>query len=166
MRLLLDMNLSPTLCGRFAAGGHEAIHWSSVGDPRAPDATILNYASQHAMVVVTHDLDFGALLAASQTEGPSVVQFRTQDVLSTTFVDDPVNARAVQIGASGGCPRRDRRAPIAREGSADWVSAPVLVANQAGGFDGRDAPIGSHLITQTCNQPFTKLSASVVAVWP
>jgi predicted nuclease of predicted toxin-antitoxin system len=63
------------------------VHWSNVGDPRASDATILNYASQHGMVVVTHDLDFGALLASSQAEGPSVIQFRTQDVLSTKFVD-------------------------------------------------------------------------------
>lgn len=39
------------------------------------------------MVFVTHDLDFGALLAASHAEGPSVIQFRTQDVLSDKFVD-------------------------------------------------------------------------------
>ena len=87
MRLLLDLNLSPTLCSRFAAGGHEAVHWSSVGDLRASDATILSYASQHDMIVVTHDLDFGALLAASQAEGPSVIQFRTQNVLGAKFVD-------------------------------------------------------------------------------
>ena len=87
MRLLLDLNLPLALCDRFAAGGHDPVHWSSVGDLRAPDATILNYASQHDMVVVTHDLDFGALLAASQAEGPSVIQFRTQDVLSTPFVE-------------------------------------------------------------------------------
>ena len=63
------------------------MHWSGVGDLRATDATILSYASQHDMVVVTHDLDFGALLAASHAEGPSVIQFRTQDVLSNSFVD-------------------------------------------------------------------------------
>jgi predicted nuclease of predicted toxin-antitoxin system len=87
MRLLLDMNLSPMLCGRFASAGHDAVHWSSVGDPRATDATILAYASQNDLTVVTHDLDFGALLAASHAEGPSVIQFRTQDVLSDKFVD-------------------------------------------------------------------------------
>jgi predicted nuclease of predicted toxin-antitoxin system len=87
MRLLLDLNVSPTLCSQFAVGGHEAVHWSSVGDLRASDATILNHASQHDMIVVTHDLDFGALLAATQSEGPSVVQFRTQDVLNSRFVE-------------------------------------------------------------------------------
>ena len=30
--------------------------------------------------VFTHDLDFGALLAATSAEGPSVIQVRTQDV--------------------------------------------------------------------------------------
>ena len=32
-------------------------------------------------MVLTHDLDFGALLAASQASGPSVVQLRAEDVM-------------------------------------------------------------------------------------
>ena len=31
-------------------------------------------------VVFTHDLDFGAMLALTQAESPSVIQVRTQDV--------------------------------------------------------------------------------------
>ena len=31
-------------------------------------------------MVLTHDLDFGAMLAATQATGPSVAQVRTQDV--------------------------------------------------------------------------------------
>jgi predicted nuclease of predicted toxin-antitoxin system len=87
MRLLLDLNLSPALCSRFAAASHDAVHWSSVGDPKAPDVTILAYARQHDRIVLTHDLDFGALLAANRAESPSVIQFRTQDVLAPKFVD-------------------------------------------------------------------------------
>jgi predicted nuclease of predicted toxin-antitoxin system len=34
----------------------------------------------HDHVVFTHDLDFGAILAASKAEGPSVLQVRAQDV--------------------------------------------------------------------------------------
>jgi predicted nuclease of predicted toxin-antitoxin system len=63
------------------------VHWSGVGDGRASDTTIMSYASENDRVVVTHDLDFGALLAASHAAGPSVVQFRTQDVLSPKFVE-------------------------------------------------------------------------------
>jgi len=35
--------------------------------------------------VITHDLDFGAILAATKAVGPSVVQVRMQDVLSRRF---------------------------------------------------------------------------------
>lgn len=87
MRLLLDLNLSPTLCGLFAAAGHDTVHWSSVGDLKAPDSVILDYAKRLDMIVVTHDLDFGALLAATHAEGPSVIQFRTQDILKPSFVE-------------------------------------------------------------------------------
>jgi len=39
------MNLSPTWVEALQTMGFEAIHWSSVGDPRAPDREILAYAS-------------------------------------------------------------------------------------------------------------------------
>ena len=35
---------------------------------------------QKGYVVITHDLDFGAILAATQGEKPSVVQIRADDV--------------------------------------------------------------------------------------
>ena len=41
-------------------------------------------------MVLTHDLDFGALLAATRATGPSVVQIRTQDVLSKRFEESLV----------------------------------------------------------------------------
>jgi predicted nuclease of predicted toxin-antitoxin system len=44
------------------------------------------YAKSHGFVVLTHDLDFGAILAATHAEGPSVVQIRTEDVMSDQFV--------------------------------------------------------------------------------
>jgi predicted nuclease of predicted toxin-antitoxin system len=38
------------------------------------------WARQNSYVVFTHDLDFGALLALTGAEGPSVIQIRTIDV--------------------------------------------------------------------------------------
>ena len=38
------------------------------------------YAAHHGYIVVTHDLDFGAILAASGTQTPSVVQIRADNL--------------------------------------------------------------------------------------
>ena len=78
--MLLDMNLSPDWVPVLQRHGLDAIHWSTVGDPRAPDRDIMDWALNQGYVVFTHDLDFGALLAATRATGPSVIQVRTQDV--------------------------------------------------------------------------------------
>lgn len=74
------MNLSPDWIPVLIEAGFEAIHWSSVGESRATDAVIMEWARTHDCVVFTHDLDFGALLANSHSAKPSVLQARTQDV--------------------------------------------------------------------------------------
>lgn len=80
MRLLVDMNLSPRWVDLLAAAGIEAAHWSSLGAANAPDPLIMAYARVHDFVVLTHDLDFGGILAATHGEKPSVVQIRAEDV--------------------------------------------------------------------------------------
>ncbi|MBI5183214.1 MAG: DUF5615 family PIN-like protein [Nitrospinae bacterium] len=80
MKLLVDMNLSPNLVTLLCTAGHEAVHWSSVGDPRVEDSEILIWARANKHIVLTHDLDFGAILAATSTDSPSVLQVRTQNV--------------------------------------------------------------------------------------
>ena len=80
MKILIDMNLSPDWVVSLREAGFESVHRSHVGDPKASDETIMDYAKACGYVVFTHDLDFGAILAATQAEGPSVVQVRTQDV--------------------------------------------------------------------------------------
>ncbi|QIN78127.1 hypothetical protein GBA65_05955 [Rubrobacter marinus] len=81
MKLLLDMNLSPVWVKALEEQGYEAIHWSQVGDPGAPDAELLEWALGEGYIVFTHDLDFTRLLALTDAEGPSVVQLRSQSVL-------------------------------------------------------------------------------------
>ncbi len=41
----------------------------------------MEWAHDHDHVVITHDLDFGALLAATSAQKPSVIQVRTRDVM-------------------------------------------------------------------------------------
>ncbi len=83
--MLVDMNLSPDWCGILAKHGWESVHWSSVGKPTAVDKTLLQYAKDNGYVVLTHDLDFSAILAATGAKAPSVIQIRAQDVLSEHF---------------------------------------------------------------------------------
>ena len=85
MRLLIDMNLSPKWVEFLADAGFEAVHWSTLGAANAPDPELMAYAVAKNYVILTHDLDFGAILAASGVSGPSVVQIRADD-LSTSAI--------------------------------------------------------------------------------
>ena len=81
IKLLIDMNLSPDWVPVLKTHGWSAVHWSTVGNPRASDDAIMNWAVMNEYVVVTHDLDFGAMLALSHAQGPSVLQVRAEDIL-------------------------------------------------------------------------------------
>lgn len=80
MKLLVDMNLSPAWIPFLAAAEIEAVHWSSLGPANAPDHVILSYAAGNGWIVLTHDLDFSSILAATGTDKPSVVQIRSTDL--------------------------------------------------------------------------------------
>jgi predicted nuclease of predicted toxin-antitoxin system len=84
MKIVIDMNLSPDWVPVFIQAGYGAVHWSTVGDPRATDKTIMAWAAANRSIVFTHDLDFGAILATTQAETPSVIQFRSRDILPDT----------------------------------------------------------------------------------
>jgi predicted nuclease of predicted toxin-antitoxin system len=80
IKIIVDMNLPPRWVPGLKAEGWDAVHWSSVGSPGAADSEILGYAKDSGYAVLTHDLDFGAILAATGGNAPSVIQVRTQDV--------------------------------------------------------------------------------------
>jgi predicted nuclease of predicted toxin-antitoxin system len=79
MKVLLDMNLTPRWVLFLQGAGFHAQHWSQIGRPDAPDDEIMSFAAKNAFVVLTHDLDFSAILAATQGNKPSVVQIRAQE---------------------------------------------------------------------------------------
>lgn len=87
MKLLIDMNLSPRWVSALAERGIESVHWSDVGEPAAPDSDLLGWARDNDYVLVTHDLDFGALLAAAGGHKPSVIQLRAEDIFPETLAD-------------------------------------------------------------------------------
>lgn len=85
MRLLVDMNLSPRWVDYLAKAGFQAAHWSRLGESTAPDALIMEFAAENEYVVISHDLDFSAILAATHGEKPSVVQIRADDLRPETI---------------------------------------------------------------------------------
>ncbi len=89
MKILIDMNLSPRWANLLTNADFEAVHWSTLGAANVPDVEIAAFARTNDYVVLTHDLDFGAILAATQGDKPSVVQIRSED-LSLEVIGKPV----------------------------------------------------------------------------
>jgi len=81
IQIVIDMNLSPGWVGELTANGWPSVHWSTVGDPKATDREVMDWARSNGYVVFTHDLDFGTMLALTHAAGPSVIQVRGQNVL-------------------------------------------------------------------------------------
>ncbi len=92
MQILIDMNLSPDWVAELAKHSWSATHWTAVGDPRATDREIMDWARSNGFVVFTHDLDFGTMLALTHASGPSVIQVRGQNVLPDHMVSIVVAA--------------------------------------------------------------------------
>ena len=82
MKFLLDMNLSPRLAMLFRENGYESVHWTEVGSHTTCDKDILRWASENGWIIITNDLDFGAILALEKLCLPSVIQLRRLELFS------------------------------------------------------------------------------------
>jgi predicted nuclease of predicted toxin-antitoxin system len=80
MKFLLDMGVSPSAVDFFQRLGHQATHLQQQGLHRLSDSEILEKAREEGCILLTHDLDFGDLLAASGASLPSVVIFRLRNM--------------------------------------------------------------------------------------
>lgn len=99
MKILIDMNLSPRWRGTLEKSGFEEVHWSDIGDPAAFDSVIMAYAATHDFVVLTSDLDFSAILAATGGRSPSVVQIRSGNLDPDNIADQILSALAQSADA-------------------------------------------------------------------
>ena len=88
MKFVVDMNLSPAWVELLNSARHDAVHWSHVGRNDASDPEIMQWAAENGRVIITSDLDFGAILAGSGDRHPSVIQLRSEDL------------RPAQVGAT------------------------------------------------------------------
>ncbi len=80
MRFLADMGISPVTVSFLQDLGHDAIHLHDQELDRLQDPAILAKARVEKRVLLTHDLDFGELVAASGARLPSVVIFRLRNM--------------------------------------------------------------------------------------
>ncbi len=104
MKLIVDMNHSPEWVEFLMHNGFNAEHWSSIGLAQALDVVIMAYAEAQNCVVLTNDLDFGSMLAATNGVKPSVIQIRSNDLRPTTIGTQIIQAlhqteEALNLGA-------------------------------------------------------------------
>jgi predicted nuclease of predicted toxin-antitoxin system len=122
MRFLADAGLSARTVEFIRQIGHEAVHVREIGLQRATDAEIVARARADSSVILTFDLDFGALLALGILERPSVVIFRLGDERA-----ESVNRRI---------------SVVLSERSADLESGALILVEDAS-YRVRRLPIGS-----------------------
>jgi len=75
------MNLTPRWVQVLVAAGHEAIHWSAVGDSGESDWVICEYARERGFVLVANDLDFPRILAHTLDRKPSIILLRGEPLV-------------------------------------------------------------------------------------
>ena len=80
MRFLADMGISPKTVSFLCDLGYDAVHLHSQSLDRLPDSDILRKAREEGRILLTHDLDFGELVAASRARLPSVITFRLRNM--------------------------------------------------------------------------------------
>jgi predicted nuclease of predicted toxin-antitoxin system len=80
MKFLADMGLAHSTVAFLRAQGHDAIHLRDQGLQRLEDDEIVEKAGEEGRVILTHDLDFGRIVAVSRASVPSVITFRLDDM--------------------------------------------------------------------------------------
>lgn len=83
MKFLADMGISPKAVVHLRQQGHDATHLIEKNLHRLPDPEILAKSRSEGRILLTHDLDFGELMAASGARLPSVVIFRLGNMAAT-----------------------------------------------------------------------------------
>lgn len=80
MKFLADMGISPKTVRYLGDSGHDAVHLHEQGLDTLSDAEIVEKARIENRIILTFDLDFGDLMAASKAKTPSVIIFRLRNM--------------------------------------------------------------------------------------
>jgi len=76
MRFLLNMNMPRSLAKRLQDKGYLCRHAGDIGLSYAEDWEIIEEARRQGEIILTHDLDYGRLLAFTRQSSPSIIIFR------------------------------------------------------------------------------------------
>ncbi len=87
MKFLLNENIPPSLTNRLKSFGYDAIHIYDCGLTGQSDENIIEFASLHNYIIITHDLDYSRIISLSGNSNPSVITFR-QKVISADIISD------------------------------------------------------------------------------
>ena len=122
MKFLLNMNTPRDLGLRLANHNHSCRHVGDIGMAKASDTAIVEEAHREGEVIITHDLDYGHLLAFSGESEPSVIILRVRNTQPENLAGQIVRAwteieAALEDGAIvilEDATTRIRRLPISR----------------------------------------------------
>ncbi len=79
MRFLADMGVSMRIVEWLRASGHDVIHLHDEQRQKLPNGEIFQKAIRERRIVLTFDLDFGEIAAASVGSSVSVILFRLRN---------------------------------------------------------------------------------------
>ncbi|MCP4896359.1 MAG: hypothetical protein GY906_05235 [bacterium] len=83
IRLLLDMGIAQSTGHYLRTRGHDVVHLCEQNLERLPDYQIVTKAKKEDRTIVTHDLDFGRIVALSGRSIPSIITLRLSDMTPT-----------------------------------------------------------------------------------
>jgi predicted nuclease of predicted toxin-antitoxin system len=122
MRFLADMGVSTRVTEWLATAGHDVIHLRDEGLSRLPNGEIFQKGFTEQRIVLTFDLDFGEIVAASAGQIVSVILFRLHDARSERVIE--------------------RLNTVLAQSSADLLRGAIIVVEDAR-HRVRSLPIGS-----------------------
>lgn len=80
MRFLVDINCSLTVAAWLRSQGYDAVHLRERGLHSLSDEAVFSRAMEERRIVLTFDLDFGDIVAASGYAPVGVILFRLHDM--------------------------------------------------------------------------------------
>lgn len=100
MRFLADMGVSIQVVEWLRTNGHDAAHLRDERLQRLPNGEIFRKAGREQRIVLTFDLDFGEILAASEGQIVSVILFRLRNTRADFVIqrlDDVLNQSSDEL---------------------------------------------------------------------